>query len=68
MRAVILVLVNPAAASIMILARSTSCCAVVSARIRCRNRCCWEGFISIRSGLVNAMGRDPSRVGVSSAR
>jgi hypothetical protein len=35
-----------------ILARCASCCAVVPARTRCRNRCCWETFTSIRSGLV----------------
>src|SRR5665811_1565061 len=48
----ILVLVHPAAASNTILARATNCCAVVPARIRCSNRCCWERLISIRSGLV----------------
>jgi hypothetical protein len=35
-----------------ILARATNCCAVVPARTRRRNRCRWERFISIRSGLV----------------
>jgi hypothetical protein len=54
-RAAIVGLVHPEAASKTILARSTSCCAVVPARIRCRNSCCWEKLISIRSGLVNAM-------------
>ena len=48
----IFVLVHPAAASNTILARCTNCCAVVPARIRCSNRCCWERLISIRSGLV----------------
>src|ERR1019366_1139154 len=66
-RRAIFVLVHPAAASKTILARSTSCCAVVPARIRCRNRCCWGGFISIRSGLVNGMA-GILHMGVSSAR
>src|ERR1019366_5405786 len=65
-RRAIFVLVHPAAASKTILARSTSCCAVVPARIRCRNRCCWGGFISIRSGLVNGMA-GILHMGVSSA-
>ena len=52
MRWAIFVLDHPAAASNTMLARWANCCAVVPARIRYPNRCCWARFNSIRSGLV----------------